>query len=205
MKTENTPSFKIPHKSGTWEFYPSTGKLEHPCGFLTSWFYRNGGTWHAEDTAGDIPKEVYNACNTPPTVKKTKTPKLTTCEKRAKDWCDKIVREGNQSNIQCFHVEWIDSATWGSNPRIMTHNGKATNVSGCGYDKLSQCLADFLRFLFPIGSGGYHAVWAKGGCGEGSIMAALDRYGWTLKKTGSGKTWDAYTLAKLPATEDTNA
>ena len=139
--------------------------------------------------------------NTPPAVKKPKATKLTTCEQRAKVWCDKM-----QSLSECpLHVEWKRSRDYGYNPVIETHNGKATNVSGCGYDKLSTCLADFLRFLAPTDSPEYRAIWKTHGAGEYAVMDALKLAGWELKKTGSGKSWDAYTLAKLPATEATNA
>lgn len=126
---------------------------------------------------------------------KTKAPKLTLTEKRAFQWC-KETMQGAYGEHASIQVEWIDSKMWGSNPRIMTGDGKATNIGGCGYDKLSACLASFLRFMAPIDSDAYHAIWGTGREGESATMRELAKAGWELKKTGSGKTWDAYTIAK---------
>jgi hypothetical protein len=117
--------------------------------------------------------------------------KLTTVEKRALNLCQSIIRnEGGQ-----IDVVWSKSAMYGMNPRIEYHGEKCTNVSGCGYDKLSQCLADCLRFLAPIDSEIHGAIHGTGGAGESSTEKALLKTGWKLEKLSSGKTWDSYQLS----------
>ena len=117
--------------------------------------------------------------------------KLTTTEKRAESFCNRIKELGSTT----IEIEWIDSKTWGSNPRIMGPNGKCTNISGCGYDKESQCLADCIRFL-GSNEEDNDAIWKTGGCGFDSVAEALASIGWNLKKIHSSKKLDLYTIEK---------
>ena len=94
-------------------------------------------------------------------------------------------------------MEWKRSAMYGHNPVIEYQGGKCTNVSGCGYDKESAALATVLRFLFPIESEAHKRVHANAGSGFSSIRDTLEKLGWKLEKTASGKTFDAYTIAKI--------
>lgn len=130
-------------------------------------------------------------------MKTTKVPKLTITEKRALRFCEAL----REYKGGCINVEWKRSAMWGSNPVIEAYGGKCTNISGCGYDKLSSALAQCLRFLFPIGSIAYNEVWQTGGAGESSTCAALAKYGWLLSKVGSGKSFDCYEL-KTPVNQN---
>jgi hypothetical protein len=109
--------------------------------------------------------------------------KLTTIEKRAKNFCSIIAQDKNVT----FTVEWIYSKMGGSNPRIVRCGDKITNVSGSGYCKLSQCLADALQFL---GEG----IAQTGGAGENSVISALAKIGWNLERVASGKTFDVFTI-----------
>ncbi len=111
--------------------------------------------------------------------------KLTTIEKRAKNFCSEIAQDGQGS----FTIEWIESKMWGSNPRIVHCGEKITNVSGSGYCKLSQCLADALRFL---GEG----IAQTGGAGENSVVSALAKLGWHLERITSAKKYDVFTITK---------
>ena len=123
--------------------------------------------------------------------------KLTTCETRARDFCRNLLTyDGGVIN-----VEWKKSAMYGYNPAIMHHGGKCTNVSGCGYDKLSTALADCLRFLFPIDSEAHRDVWITGGCGDSRTIDTLAKHGWTLERTATGSTFDAYNLTKINGEE----
>ena len=88
-----------------------------------------------------------------------------------------------------FDIEWIRSATWGLNPRIMFRGQKITNISGCGYCKKSAALASALAFL---GDG----IAETAGAGESGVIAALDRNGWTLTPISSGKHYGAYTVTR---------
>lgn len=127
---------------------------------------------------------------------RTKEPKLTITEKRARHFCEALVR--NKGG--CINVEWKRSHMWGLNPVIDAYGGKCTNVSGCGYDKLSAALAQCLRFLFPIGSVAYNEVWQTGGAGDSETCKVLSKYGWLLERVGSGKTFDCYQL-KTPVNQ----
>lgn len=116
--------------------------------------------------------------------------KLTTCETRAKRFCESL----NANKGGTITVEWKRSATWGANPSI-DYMGKCCNVSGCGYCKLSTALAETLRFLFPVDSEPYNQIWQTGGAGEGRTMSVLASLGYKLDKVTSGKTYDVYTLS----------
>lgn len=125
---------------------------------------------------------------------KEKAPRLTVTEKRALDYCRELIRNGGGT----VSVDWANSRTWGANPRIEHRGGKCSNISGCGYDKLSACLAEVLRFLFPLNSEAHRKVAGTGGAGESAVSRALSEYGWTLTKTASGKMYDVFSLT--PAT-----
>ena len=112
--------------------------------------------------------------------------KLTTMEKRAKSACDAI-RAGN---LTCFGVEWVKSRTWGNCPRIMHRGEKAAHASGCGYDKLSAVLCDFLADLVPGGIP-FH------GAGVSSVIDFLAKHGWELKHTYDGKSEDAFEIRRV--------
>ncbi len=86
---------------------------------------------------------------------------------------------------------------YGHNPVIAYQGGKCTNISGCGYDKLSAALASVLCFLFPVDSVAYNEIASLGGCGESTVCSRMAKYGWTLHRTASGNSFDAYELTKL--------
>ena len=115
--------------------------------------------------------------------------KLTTTEKRALALCESI-RRGITSGIT---VEWIDSRTWGSNPRIMHHGEKVTNISGCGYCKHSACLASALADLGRTEEE-KRAIASKQGAGVSAVRDALKAAGWELVPVSSGKRFDCYTI-----------
>jgi hypothetical protein len=124
---------------------------------------------------------------------KEKAPKLTVTEKRALEYCRGLIH--NQGGA--VSVDWANSRTWGANPRIEHLGGKCSNISGCGYDKLSACLAEVLRFLFPLNSKAHSDVHGTGGAGESAVSRALREYGWNLTKTASGKMYDVFSLAPV--------
>lgn len=122
------------------------------------------------------------------------TRKLTTIEKRAKNFCNDVRWYGSAR----LTVEWIRSATWGVNPRIMYGVDKLTNVSGCGFCKESTALADCLRFLGDDESA-VNAIWSTGGCGPETVIRVLATYGWRLERIASGRNFDAYQIARIAA------
>jgi len=124
--------------------------------------------------------------------------KLTKRETRAAALCESIRRNDGGS----VTVEWVNSRTWGSNPRILHHGEPVTDVSGCGYCKHSTALADALQFL-PETEEGQTSVAQKGGAGVSSVMAALAAQGWILTYVTGGKGFDAYTLARVPKAKRT--
>jgi len=119
--------------------------------------------------------------------------KLTATEKRAKAFCESLLKyDGGTINM-----EWKRSAMYGHNPVIEYEGAKCTNISGCGYDKESAALASVLRFLFPVDSDDHKNFHASSGSGFSSLCYALEKRGWKLGKTASGKTFDAYELTKI--------
>jgi hypothetical protein len=119
---------------------------------------------------------------------KTKS-KMTTTEKRAYALCESIRRNDGGS----VTVEWIKSATWGSNPRIMHHGEKCTNISGSGYCKHSAALASALLYLGTTEEE-RRSIARTQGAGVSSVRDALAALGWKLECVASGNSFDAYTL-----------
>lgn len=120
--------------------------------------------------------------------------KLTTVEKRAKNYCDHL----NEYNGGRIEVNWKKSRTWGMNPVITDYSGdKCTNVSGCGYCKLSTALADCLCFLFPVGSENYKRVAYTAGTGESSFIHAMQESGWHVDKVYANENTDVYDLKRI--------
>ncbi len=115
--------------------------------------------------------------------------RLNTTERRALAMCETIrgLAPGETFGI---HVEWIKSRTWGANPRIVFRGEKVTNTSGCGYCKLSACLASALRFLDDSVDLGH-------GAGESTVIAGLARIGYRLTPVSSGRMHDSYTIERV--------
>ena len=126
--------------------------------------------------------------------------KLTTTEKRAMALCETIKQScQTPGNSHPLEVEWIKSATWGANPRILHRGEKVTNVSGCGYCKHSTALADALRFLGETEEE-MHSIRRKGGAGVSSVISALRDCGWKLEPVAAGRNYDCYQISRLPET-----
>jgi len=113
--------------------------------------------------------------------------KLTTLEKRAKVACEGIL----ENNGGDFGIEWRDSRMWGLIAVITNYRGeKAAEASGCGYDKESQVLANFLEFLCP-------SVISTGGAGYSAVQRACLKDGWVIERTASGKKFNGFRIEKL--------
>ena len=112
---------------------------------------------------------------------------MTTMERRAQEACQRIEANGSMD----FAVYWARSSTWGLCPRIEWHGKKAAHASGCGYDKLSAVLADFLHPLVP-------EVGGLGGAGVGSVIRRMAAHGWKLEHVYEGSTEDGFTITKNP-------
>jgi hypothetical protein len=121
--------------------------------------------------------------------------KLTTTEKRAKALCEAIKSRTENGGTYPVNVEWVKSSTWGTNPRIMHHGEKTTNVSGCGYCKHSTALADALRWLGEDDAS-MREIWSKGGCGVSSVTSALLEAGYVLEYVTGTKMTDVYIIRK---------
>jgi len=78
-----------------------------------------------------------------------KKDKLTTLERRAHAACDEIRRYAANGDAFHFVAYWKRSAMWGLSPSIAFYGDKAAHASGCGYDKLSAVVAEFLSPLVP--------------------------------------------------------
>lgn len=113
-------------------------------------------------------------------------------EERAYTDCKRFEEYG-QGDIA---VVWNRSATWGYCPSIRggADGGKAAYASGCGYDKLSAVLADYLRWLIPD-------IERSSGAGIQSLIERGYLAGWALKHTYDGEREDAFTITRLPRTE----
>lgn len=109
-------------------------------------------------------------------------------EKRAAEACEDYTRNGGGS----FTVDWKKSATWGNCPRIDYRGEKAAYASGCGYDKLSAVLVEYLGWLAPEGQ-----RLSGSGAGVRTVQDNLRVFGWELVHDYDGNREDGFTLKKI--------
>lgn len=122
-------------------------------------------------------------------------PRLTVTERRAVALCEAIRNSCRDGGTYPLTVEWVDSRTWGSNPRIMHRGEKCTNVSGCGYCKHSTALADALRWLGES-EDARHEIGRQGGAGVSSVQRAIAAQGWVLESVAGREHFDCYTIRR---------
>lgn len=114
--------------------------------------------------------------------------KLSKTEQRAAEACGWYAQNGGGE----FSVEWNRSAMWGLCPRIDWRGERAAYASGCGYDKLSAVLCEFLYTLDPDGG-----LRGCGGAGLSTVQDRLETVGWVLIQTFNGRTEDGFRLRRL--------
>lgn len=112
---------------------------------------------------------------------------MTTMERRAQEACQRIEANGSMD----FAVYWAKSNVWGRCPRIEWRGKKAAHASGCGYDKLSAVLVDFLYPLVPELAG-------CSGAGVSRVIQRMAEHGWILEHAYEGRTEDGFTITKNP-------
>lgn len=113
--------------------------------------------------------------------------RMTKTERRAAEACRYFERFGGGE----FAVVWKKSALYGRCPSIAWRGEKAAYASGCGYDKLSAVLCEFLRTLVAEG--------ALRGCSGAGLQTVQDRLagaGWELTRTYDGTAEDGFQLRK---------
>lgn len=135
--------------------------------------------------------------------------------------CKRIVEQPDVKYIS-MSIEWQRSSTWGMNPhlegRIETVDGrwdydKDISCGGCGYDKLSTVMAEFLnnhlkgmlwrRRKFRTHKPPYGVTFSKGwfphfdgGVGENCTISVLQWLGFKVVCAKSGRTFDYYELKR---------
>ncbi len=121
-------------------------------------------------------------------------------------------------------MEWKRSQMWGSNPKAEGRDGHgyylSGSISGCGYDKGSTAVANvlnqsnaLLKALYAakeanvniknhelLGYGSGYGILPRfeGGVGVSCYPAIFNKIGFDFKTVASGKTFDAYTVDRLP-------
>ncbi len=121
--------------------------------------------------------------------KPAKQPRLSVMETRAFDYCEKL----KQWNGGAINITWKKSSSYGHCPVVNNHLGeKIAYASGCGYDKLSAALSDALAFIGPDGE-----RLLCHGHGVPSVIRKLAEWGWTLKQTANGDTFDSFSLERV--------
>ena len=137
--------------------------------------------------------------------------------------CRRIVEQPRVKRIT-MSIGWVRSSTWGTNPhlegRVQLEDGRweyegDISCGGCGYDKESTVMADFLnRYLKgelwrrrnfrtnepPYGLTFYDkGCWFprfEGGTGASCMIDGLKWLGFKLVSSNHGKTWDFYELER---------
>lgn len=116
----------------------------------------------------------------------------TTLEKRSAKFCADVAHYGSAS----FTVEWIRSATWGRNPRIVHNGEKLAIASGCGYCKESAALTECLQWL-GVDDEQRQSIARAHGCGVETVIDRLRRIGWNLSRIASGRSFEAYQISRI--------
>ena len=114
-------------------------------------------------------------------------PRLTQLERRAHAACDEIRRYAANGDAFHFTTFWKRSATWGLCPNITYRGKKVAHASGCGYDKLSAVVVEFLAPLCPGVNLGY-------GAGINHVIETLRAHGWDLNHIYSGEREEAFSI-----------
>lgn len=99
------------------------------------------------------------------------------------------MREAVARGTLDFEMEWKRSNTWGLCPSISYHGEKAAHASGCGYDKESACLVEFLSGLSP-------GKICGSGAGFSTVQRELKAIGWILECTFRGNREHGYRITK---------
>jgi hypothetical protein len=122
-----------------------------------------------------------------------KTVKLTSLERRALAFCDRITR--NPESPSTLTIEWRDNRE-GTQAIALNYSGDVmARTGGGGYCKESTALADALRYL-GADETARHRIARTGGAGVSSVQRALLESGWILENTASGKRFDVYSITR---------
>lgn len=120
-------------------------------------------------------------------------------------------------------VEWKKSQTWGHNPHATVYAAKTTTTgraSGCGYDKQSTAIAaafndnpEVMAIIYTAIEAGVKPGYSvsdsvglpyfDGGCGVECFYKVFENCGYQFKKTADGRTFDCYSIEKMPETTRT--
>lgn len=131
--------------------------------------------------------------------------RLSKAERVAKRVCEYMAEPANALSEWSFGIEFRPSRTWGTVPTIEWGGEKVASASGCGYDKESACLVDFLRFLPGLNRVPYQGsttgetyveLCKASGAGVRSVIQLLAESGWTLTQVYTGKREDGFTIRR---------
>lgn len=108
-------------------------------------------------------------------------------EKRAYAACQEIHAQG-YGNLR---IEWRKSREYGRCPAVLWNGEKAAHAGGCGYDKESAVLTEFLCWLPGFDCSGCS------GAGVRTLTDRLAGAGWQLVHIYNGKAEDEYTISRI--------
>lgn len=103
----------------------------------------------------------------------------------------------SQDRPNVFTVEWRKSSMWGRIAVICNHYGeKVAEASGCGYDKLSAVIADYLMWAPFISAEDSSRIAHLGGTGYGNLQSVINEStALEIKQLSSGKFSDTFQVA----------
>ena len=97
-----------------------------------------------------------------------------------------------------FAIHWKRSRDYGYNPQIYDLNGKnLIRVSGCGYDKRSAALAEYLCNLPTLEENDRKKIRSTGGSGEANVLRKLLEFGFKLEPLYTDSKVDVYKVVML--------
>lgn len=115
-------------------------------------------------------------------------------------------------------IEWKKSRTWNANPHATVYAAFTVtkgHASGCGYDKESAAIAaafndnpEVMAIIYTAVEAGVKPGYSvsdsvglpffDGGCGVECFYKVFKNCGYQFKKTADGRTFDGYSISKMP-------
>ena len=97
-----------------------------------------------------------------------------------------------------FAIHWKKSKDYGNNPHIYDLNGKnLIRVSGCGYDKRSDALAEYLCNLPTLEENDRKKIRSTGGSGDNNVIRKVLEFGFKLEPLYTDSKVDVYKIVML--------
>ena len=117
-------------------------------------------------------------------------------DKLMREFLDRVFSYGGTEHT--FAIHWKRSKNYGNNPHIYDLDGRDfIRVSGCGYDKRSTALADYLCNLPTLEENDRKKIRSTGGSGEAHVFRKVLEFGFKVEGLYTDALVDVYKVTIL--------